>query len=118
MKLTEFYQTVGGDYADAMSRLQNDAFIVRFLRMLPRDGSMALLTEAVAASDVEKAFRAVHTLKGISLNLSLKTLAAACSDMTEALRGKTEFPAQAQSLYEAVSREYARVSAALEQLEA
>ena len=46
MKLTEFYQTVGGDYADAMSRLQNDAFIVRFLRMLPRDGSMALLTEA------------------------------------------------------------------------
>ena len=50
MKLTEFYQTVGGDYADAMSRLQNDAFIVRFLRMLPRDGSMALLTEAVAAA--------------------------------------------------------------------
>ena len=37
MTLTEFYAAVGGSYEDASARLQNDAFIGRFLRMLPRD---------------------------------------------------------------------------------
>lgn len=41
MTLTEFYAAVGGSYEDASARLQNDAFIGRFLRMLPRDDNMA-----------------------------------------------------------------------------
>lgn len=44
MTLTEFYAAVGGSYEDASARLQNDAFIGRFLRMLPRDDNMARLT--------------------------------------------------------------------------
>ena len=118
MTIREFYTLVGGSYDDMSERFPSDALILRFLTMLPQDGSMKLLARSVDAADAKTAFRAVHTLKGVALNLGLTALAGVCSEMTEALRGKTEFPAQAQSLYEAVSREYPRVSAALEQLEA
>lgn len=94
MKLNEFYVAVDGNYEDAMERLQNEMFVVKFLRMLPRDGSMMLLEKAMADGRANDAFRAVHTLKGIALNLSLTKLAAACSQLTEALRGQTPSPSR------------------------
>ena len=115
MTLTEFYAAVGGSYEDASARLQNDAFIGRFLRMLPRDDSMARLTAAVDSG--EEAFRAVHTLKGIALNLSLVRLAEACTAMTEALRGSAVMPDNVRALHDAVAREYALVTETLAQLE-
>lgn len=48
MKLNEFYAAVDGNYEDAMERLQNEMFVGKFLRMLPRDGSMMLLEKAMA----------------------------------------------------------------------
>ena len=108
MKLNEFYAAVDGNYADAMARLQNEMFVGKFLRMLPRDGSMMLLETAMA----------VHTLKGIALNLSLTKLAAACSQLTEALRGADTIPQQARELLIPVRQEYARIRAALEELDA
>ena len=49
MKLNEFYVAVDGNYEDAMERLQNEMFVGKFLRMLPRDGSMMLLEKAMAS---------------------------------------------------------------------
>ena len=91
MTLTEFYAAVGGSYEDASARLQNDAFIGRFLRMLPRDDNMARLTAAVAE---------------------------ACTAMTEALRGSAVMPDNVRALHDAVAREYALVTETLSQLEA
>ena len=76
MKLNEFYMAVDGNYEDAMERLQNEMFVGKFLRMLPRDGSMTPLEKAMADGRANDAFRAAHTLKGIALNLSLTKLAA------------------------------------------
>lgn len=72
MKLDEFFRCVGGDYGEAKARFQNDERIVRFLNMFP--------------GDTTTAFRAVHTPKGVALNLGLGSLAHASSQMTEALR--------------------------------
>ena len=69
MTLNEFYTTVGGNYEDVIARLHSEAFTEKFLRMIPQDNSLPLLKEAAAAGDVPTAFRAVHTLKGIALNL-------------------------------------------------
>lgn len=118
MKLNEFYVAVDGNYEDAMARLQNEMFVGKFLRMLPRDGSMMLLEKAMADGRANDAFRAVHTLKGIALNLSLTKLAAACSRLTEALRGADTIPQQARELLIPVRQEYARIRAALEELDA
>mgnify|MGYP006972066966 CR=1 FL=1 len=59
MKLNEFYVAVDGNYEDAMERLQNEMFVGKFLRMLPRDGSMMLLEKAMADGRANDAFRAV-----------------------------------------------------------
>ena len=117
MTVNEFYRKVDGDYTDAINRLQSDVLIRKFLKMLPGDNSMTLLAEAVEKSEAAQAFRAVHTLKGMALNLSLSALAEVCSAMTELLRGKEALPAEAGQYYDAVRREYERVREALEELE-
>ena len=86
MKLDEFFRCVGGDYGEAKARFQNDERIVRFLNMFLGDDSMQNLKNAMNAGDTTTAFRAVHTLKGVALNLGLGSLAHASSQMTEALR--------------------------------
>ena len=116
MTITEFYDYVGGDYEDVRSRFMKDDRIAKFLRMLPGDDSMDNLTAAMTAGSVENAFRAVHTMKGIALNLGLKSLAGACSTMTEAIRGKSEMCSP--ELYEAVKKEYLRVRDGLDRLDA
>lgn len=78
--------SVGGGYGEAKARFQNDERIVRFLNMFPGDDSMQNLTNAMNTGDTTTAFRAVHTLKGVALNLGLGSLAHASSQMTEALR--------------------------------
>ena len=117
MKLDEFFRCVGGDYGEAKARFQNDERIVRFLNMFPGDDSMQNLRNAMNAGDTTTAFRAVHTLKGVALNLGLGSLAHASSQMTEALRGQDSMPESVQPLYEAVQKEHTAVCSAFEQLE-
>mgnify|MGYP000290853416 FL=1 len=47
---------------------------------------MSQLTQAMDAGDVETAFRAAHTLKGICANLGFKSLFEVSYEITEALR--------------------------------
>lgn len=117
MKLDEFFRCVGGDYGEAKARFQNDERIVRFLNMFPGDDSMQNLRNAMNAGDTPTAFRAVHTLKGVALNLGLGSLAHASSQMTEALRGQNSLPESVPPLYVAVQKEHTAVCSALEQLE-
>ena len=78
MTIREFYTLVGGSYDDMSERFPSDALILRFLTMLPQDGSMELLARSMDAADAKTAFRAVHTLKGVALNLGLTALAGVC----------------------------------------
>ena len=113
MTIREVYTLVGGSYDDMSERFPSDALILRFLTMLPQDGSMELLVRSMDTADAKTAFRAVHTLKGVALNLGLTALAGVCSEMTEALRGSDTLPASAPALFEAVQREYDKVNGAL-----
>lgn len=118
MTIPEFYQVVGGSYEDVLSRFMKDTLVLRFLRMFPNDTSMDDLTSTLKAGDVKEAFRAVHTLKGVALNLGLGNLASAASTLTEALRGADTLPANVQDLYEDVYKEYVHVIDQLDGLSA
>ena len=107
MNLEEFYQGVGGDCSEMLARFQDDQRILKFLRMFLSDDSMQ--------GNAETAFRAVHTLKGIALNLGFEELAAKCSRMTEALRGKSAMCDPA--LYQEVLAAYNAVRQALDALD-
>ena len=44
MTIREFYTLVGGSYDDMSERFPSDALILRFLTMLPQDGSTVSYT--------------------------------------------------------------------------
>lgn len=86
MNIREFYQTTGGDYTDALQRLMKESRVEKFTRMFPDDSCYRDLESSLAKKDVAGAFRAVHTLKGVCLNLSYTRLYEAVFEVTEALR--------------------------------
>lgn len=117
MTLQECYTAVGGDYADVSSRLRTDERIARFLLKILDDNSFELLESALAAGNAEEAFRAAHTIKGICLNLSLTRLFHSASALTEALRGRSEFGADIEPLFNALKADYTLTTEAIRKLQ-
>ena len=115
MTLEEFYCIAGGSAAEAAPRLGGADATRRFLRLFPLDDSFPRLSEALGRGDVQTAFRAAHTLKGVAANLGLERLRSLASDMTERLR-RGELSG-AQALLAETETAYRRVLAALEELE-
>lgn len=106
MNVKECYEAMGGNYEEVLNRLRDDARIAKFLGKVAADPSYELLINSVAQNNVEEAFRASHTIKGICLNLSITKLYGSANALTEALRGKTELSDEALMLLENVKRDY------------
>lgn len=107
MTIEQCYEQLHGDYAQVIQRLPSPALVERFIGKFLDDGSFSELTSAMAAGQTEAAFRAAHTLKGVSANLGFEQLRQSASALTEFLRGKTEpVPAEALPLLEQVRRDY------------
>ncbi len=120
MKVEECYAKFGGDYASVKERLPDDALVQRFLNKFLADTSYERLSNAVREGDYVEAFRAAHTLKGVSQNLSLQRLSNSVSTLTELLRNKTNEEVDRDScavLFEEVSLDYAAVVEAVRQLQ-
>ena len=88
MTVQEFYEEVGGDYNDIVSRLKTEDRIIKFAGMFARDESYKTLVEALDAQDVDTAFRAAHTMKGMCQNMAFTRLLRSSQDITELLRAK------------------------------
>lgn len=72
--MREAYEKIGADYNGASVRLMGEEMLARFALKFLDDESMDKLEAAMAAGDVEGAFMAVHTLKGVSQNLGFDNL--------------------------------------------
>ena len=86
MDLREFYDRTDGDFEGAMQRFSKEERVAKFVRMFPNDPCCVELESCLAKNDVKGAFRAVHTLKGVCLNLSFSGLYKSVYEVTEALR--------------------------------
>lgn len=115
MELDRFYACVGGNAAQVLDRLYDKQLVRRFLRKFAGDPSYGELKAALAAEDIPVAFRAAHTLKGTAATLGLDTLAAAASELTEALR-PADAPLPPQALVTAVDAAYATAIDNIQQL--
>lgn len=112
MDLKECYQALGGDYDDVIGRL-GARILQKFACKFPSDTSFSALTEALEAGNVEEAFRAAHTVKGVCLNLGFTKLGNSAAKVTEALRaGDLE---NARALYPEAAADYAQTVSALNQ---
>ncbi|MGN1206247.1 MAG: Hpt domain-containing protein [Eubacterium sp.] len=90
MTVKEYYDAIGGDYDEVMSRLSMESMIQRFLQKFKEDKSFEQLSEAMQQMDCEAIFKAVHTLKGVALNLGLARLSEISMKLTELVRGRHE----------------------------
>ena len=116
MTVKECYEIMKGDYDDVLSRLRTDERIKKFLMRVPDDTSFVELCNALEKKDLESAFRAAHTLKGVSKNLSLSNLAYSSSNLTEALRGRTEYGDDIEPLFKKVKKDHALTIACIQML--
>ena len=112
MTVRECYEKIGGDYDEVVSRFPNESLILKFTKKFLYDPSFKELTTALNNEDYETAFRAVHTLKGVCLNLGLGILYESSHQMTEALRAKKI--EVALGLQEKVTKDYLLTIEAIE----
>ncbi len=108
MTTQEFYKAIGGDYDEISRRIPSDLLIRRFLLKFPADPSYAALMAARARQDVNGAFLAAHTLKGVASTLGLTALTASAAHLADSLRPLTGFPDDAA--FDAVAAAYRQVT--------
>ncbi len=86
--IEEFYKKINGNYENALSRMQNDERIKKYLRFFLMDESYKELENAMNSGDCEVAFRGAHTLKGVCQNMAFTALSIIVEQITEELRAK------------------------------
>ena len=121
MKIRDFYDRTGGDFAGAMQRLMKEDRLEKYVRMFLNDTSYGELESCLARNDVPGAFRAVHTLKGVCLNLSFTRLYESVNAATEALRyagaDSEKDMAQVTACMQLLRRDYSEVTEAIRSLD-
>lgn len=115
MTLKELYTAIEGDYNDVLSRLMTEKLVSKFVLKFLNDKSYDNLVQSLKDGNIEEAFRAAHTLKGVSQNLSFTKLYQSSNGVTEALRaGDT---AKADELMAKVDADYLQTVSAIKNLE-
>lgn len=65
--------------------LRSERLITKFVLKFPGDPSFSQLQSTLEEKNVEEAFRAAHTLKGVAQNLGFTPLYEATATLTEVL---------------------------------
>lgn len=86
MTLEEMYRNIEGNYPDILRRLRKEELIEKFVLLFLNDSSYQTFCQALEQGNTDEAFRAIHTLKGVCMNLSFDGLYQISSEMTEYLR--------------------------------
>ena len=81
----------GADTDDALARcMGNEAFYFKLIGKVLDDKNFEVLEQAIQAKDLDKAFEAAHSLKGVLGNLSLTPVYDPVNEMTELLRSRND----------------------------
>lgn len=116
MTIKECYDKMGADYDSIFNRLGNEELIGYLALKFTKDDNMEKLIDALLRRDYEAAFMAVHTLKGVVLNLGFTQLEPSVAAFTEELRGGKE--PKNLALLEVAQDAYARTMLVLEEYRA
>lgn len=116
MTVKECYEQINGDYEGVLGRFRGDERIKKFAVKFLADGSYDSLCRTLEAADYDEAFRAAHTLKGVSQNLGFTGLYMVSETLTEMLRNHPED--YTPSMLEEVKAEYEKTFSAIQKLQA
>ena len=115
MNLQGFYNAIGGNLEEAKSRLMNETLVLKFVKKFITTGDYELLVKSYQNDDKPEVYRAVHTLKGMSLNMAFTNFANMCTEFCE------KYKAQNFSSYntdvKVLCDEYLKIKKLIEELE-
>ncbi|MBR1780612.1 MAG: Hpt domain-containing protein [Oscillospiraceae bacterium] len=82
---------LGADTQSGLSRcLNNEAFYLRMVNLAVQDDGFERLRAALERGDLDEGFERAYALKGVLGNVSLTNLFTPVSEITEALRARTQ----------------------------
>ncbi|MBQ3906917.1 MAG: Hpt domain-containing protein [Lachnospiraceae bacterium] len=86
MTLQELYETIGGDYDQALQVLRVDKLLDKHIRKFASSGVVEGLLGAGESMDQTELFEKAHACKGVCANLGLMKLSKLASEITEEYR--------------------------------
>lgn len=86
MTLEELYESIGGDYAQALRVLRVEKLLDKHIRKLTASGVVDNLLAAGETMDPTQLFETAHAAKGVCANLGLTGIANAASEIAEEFR--------------------------------
>ena len=84
MTIQELYQTIDGDYDQAVRVLRMDKLIDKHIRKFTANGVVEDLLAAGQTMDPTQLFERAHAMKGVTANLGLTKLSSAASEIAAA----------------------------------
>ena len=114
MTLREFYAKVGGDYEDVCERLGGPEVVGPIVKMLLTDRHYV---QALVEGDADTAFCEAHALKGICLNLDIRSITEDAAGLADVLREGQRDMDQVPSAFSALQASYLDTIDALNELE-
>lgn len=110
------FKKMGANYQDVIKRLPSVSMIEKFALKFREDTSFQELETALNEKQVDLAFRAAHTLKGVCMNLGFDHLYKPSFEITESLRASNLELALQQ--FDAVKEQYTKTIEALNEFAA
>lgn len=86
MTVQEFYNVMESDYNEVIGRLMKEERVNKYLHKFAEGDEYAHFKESFEAQDWPEAFRMVHSIKGMCLNLGIRNLSKSSSDLCEEIR--------------------------------
>lgn len=86
MTLQELYQSIDGDYDQAMRVLRIERLLDKHIRKFLQNSVVERLLAAGRTKDAREMFESAHAMKGICGNLGLKDLCDIASELSEEFR--------------------------------
>ena len=82
-------EAIGVQVDEALYRfMDNEGLLLKFLLRFPQDENFGALKQAMDRGEVNAAYQAAHTLKGVAGNLAIEPLFQAASAVVEELRAE------------------------------
>lgn len=104
----EIFEAYGADYQATMNRFMgNETMYLKFLDMLFQDDNLQKLGSAINDNNMNSAFEAAHTLKGVVANMGLTPLYSAVCAIVEPLRAEKQCN-NYKELYQTICVEFQR----------
>ncbi|MGN0701709.1 MAG: Hpt domain-containing protein [Lentihominibacter sp.] len=109
MDVRECYRMLAADYDEVRARLINEERIEKYLYIFLTGDYLEVIERSLAEENWSEAFRAVHSLKGVSLTLGFRKLHASSDALCDKLRGCIRPEGEITGILQELKTEYDRI---------